>query len=249
MACVLGAISSFGIINMITAYILLVVAWVVAVIGIGAAEALSSFPSRHRVLVWTSLSIFIGASLYATALWMREKAYEAEHIVPDNLPSPQVSCSKSGDLDVFLGNTVVLSTDRYPFTVIGMGRDDPSGIYPILQIDKRNGGISIRILRIFNKKGEVITSIHEDVDWHNGGFYSKKLDPSTIVARDETDRDVLRLHFLNKKSLVITGIFTRPGMIPIEVMEDSVNIDGISWTRMCFFNRTLVTDETSIETE
>jgi hypothetical protein len=146
-----------------------------------------------------------------------KKRYDLTHLTPDNLPRPVAECTIPKDaFAIFLGDHFVTYTTYFPHTVIAIGKDDSGRPYPLLRINKHEEIIGIDILRIFDVGGLPITSVHEDKPWENSSF-RVTVDAHELAAYDNEDNQVLFLHFLNPRTLYVTGVFRRPGRFGVYV--------------------------------
>jgi hypothetical protein len=73
--------------------------------------------------------------------------------------------------------------------------------------------LTITTLKIFDDRNDIIARIDaEDGLWVQNSTRKKRPDKSTLVVYDHSDTEVLRVQFLNRSAILLTGIFRHNGI-------------------------------------
>jgi hypothetical protein len=147
-------------------------------------------------------------------------------LVPGHMPTPPdlaalAAGAPKDALKVFYGNNVAIAA-KLPLNVLMMAGD------PMIQIDRKAGSdsIVITVLRIFDDRDNIIARIDADGFWVENSTRKKRPDPHTLVVFDHTDTEVLRIVFLNKEAIFLTGIFRHAGIgFPVIVTPTYMDIN------------------------
>ncbi|QAU44191.1 hypothetical protein XH91_01680 [Bradyrhizobium guangzhouense] len=124
-------------------------------------------------------------------------------------PLPPHCDLPQGAVAVFLGTDVAWAT-RFPYVALQAAKDEMLTI----EKDPASGEISIATLRIYGADNKVIASIRDGEFWVSGAVRKKRPDASTLIVYDEKDAEVLRVVYLNRRAIVVTGIFRHPDISP-----------------------------------
>lgn len=170
-------------------------------------------------------------SLVVGLQWMQGvELLLSTRLLPGDGPTPSLPPSISNDalpataLKVFLGSNLAWTT-RMPHTVLMMGGEK------MIEINQdSSGNLVVSTLKIFDDRSNIIARIdEEDGFWVENSTRKKRPDPSTLVVFDHTDREVLRIKLINKKSLSVTGIFRHPGVKQsVVVTPETMKIGGVT---------------------
>jgi hypothetical protein len=204
---VVASLAATGVIDMALAFIALALAWVVAVVTAALSESIQRLSIRKRIAAVVLVAVSVGLILFFVATYEMKYRLELTSVTPDSLPSPSTQCAIPEDaLAIFVGGMVSFG-NQMPHIIVAMGRNSDGNPFPLLAIDKdRAGNLVIETLRIFGGDGKIITRIDRNE------FF------------DDQDREVLFLHFLNTKALLIRGIFQRAPSGQITVTDASVQL-------------------------
>jgi hypothetical protein len=147
----IGSLSPAGLINMATAYGMLVAAWVLGILVIVFSETVWGFPVRHRVIFGVGGSLTLGLLLFSLGRYEYFQNFELTHLIADDKPTPPNRCGSPSEktVTVILGSNVYFA-QHFPHTVIAVGVDNNNNPYPLLQIGKDADSVSVKILRIFS---------------------------------------------------------------------------------------------------
>jgi hypothetical protein len=146
-------------------------------------------------------------------------------LFPDTLPTPPLPCKPDdNDLILIYGSNAMWAS-RFPRIVLIMGHE------PMIILNKNERGeLRIDLLRIFDNRGNIIARIDEDGFWIDLSSRKKRPNRSTLVVYDHNDSEVLRVHFLNRQTVSISGIFRKPGSnIILKITSDAVETIGSSF--------------------
>jgi hypothetical protein len=222
---VVASLAATGVIDMALAFIALALAWVVAVVTAALSESIQRLSIRKRIAAVVLVAVSVGLILFFVATYEMKYRLELTSVTPDSLPSPSTQCAIPEDaLAIFVGGMVSFG-NQMPHIIVAMGRNSDGNPFPLLAIDKdRAGNLVIETLRIFGGDGKIITRIDRNEFFINSNFRSKRKDAHTLSVFDDQDREVLFLHFLNTKALLIRGIFQRAPSGQITVTDASVQL-------------------------
>lgn len=185
-------------------------------------------------------SKFIGAALVFVVFFLvtiagfrllnysQEK--NATHLFPGDAPDPVVATCKSvpeGAFKTFLGSNESWSTS-FPHTILQMGHQN------MLVIDRsKSGSIQIKTIEIFDKDGISIASFHDNNIWSSPIIRSEKKDKSTYVVYGKTSDKIMEIRLINKESLVVTGLFFKPGVAPVLATESDLYVGSNRISNSC----------------
>jgi hypothetical protein len=138
----------------------------------------------------------------------RELEKNAGVLYPGNVPRPPVSCPAPidpSDFMVLLGDNAYLGKN-FPRTLLSLRGEE------IIVADQTpEGALTLRALRVFDSKNEIIARIDERGFWIHPNSRKLRPDRSTLIVYDSDDRQVLNLRFLNPTTISITGLFRSRG--------------------------------------
>jgi len=189
--------------------------------------------------LWTgngriSLRLTIGAVVGAIVIpvlvvalqWVGlREARNSMKLVAGNMPTPPLTTEARVPQDalmIFLGSSIAWAA-KMPHTVVEMGSDKML----VIDKDKPSGKLVVSVLRIFDDRNNVIARIDEHGFWVANSARIKRRDPSTLVVFDHGDLEVLRIAFLNPKSLLITGVFRHAGLRTVLITPEFLDIGGM----------------------
>ena len=94
----------------------------------------------------------------------------------------------------------------------------------MLVIDKtpNNNELAIRILRIFDDHGNIISRIDEDGFWTEPSIRRKRPNKSSLVVYGRSDDEVLNIEFINSKALYMLGIFHDRRGVKVQIAADQI---------------------------
>ena len=100
----------------------------------------------------------------------------------------------------------------------------------MIEIDKdaARDELVISMLKIFDDRNNIIARVDaDDGFWVENSTRKKRPDKSTLVVYDHSDKEVLRLIFLNRSAISITGIFRHQHVAaPVIITTDFMDIGG-----------------------
>lgn len=198
-------------------------------LSLAAIAGLIFVPSTVGILQWVAF---------------RAKLSAPDVLVPDSLPTPPLPpglilppnlqamglkgsnyLPPPGALLVFYGSNLAWTTE-FPHTILRMGN------MPMLVIDRepKSSGIMVRVLRIFDDRGDIIARVEDNGFWANGQTRKSRPSPSILKIFDHNDAEVLNLHMLNKESIMVQGIFRKAGSPPVIIGPNSAKIGRFTLT-------------------
>jgi hypothetical protein len=149
--------------------------------------------------------------------------------VPANEPRPQIpyDCLIPSDaLAAFWGSSNVMWADHTPYMVLVMRGQ------PIFVLDRKRDGksLSIKILKLFDDRGDNIVHIDPDKFWVRPDVRLERPDKSTLIVYDHTDSEAIHVRLMNSNTLYLTGTIRYPGAIAITITDDAVSYGNIMTT-------------------
>jgi hypothetical protein len=180
------------------------------------------WPEPDRFAYWRmALAAIVGAVALSVLLfslnWVdQHEMRSSTRLYADSKPNPPfpANCQPSPDaLMIFLGTSLAWTT-RMPHTIIEVAGQE------LLSIDRFKSGISIKILRIFDDKKDIIARVENGDFWVSPNI-RKIHTKHTLTVYDHNDDEVLNIDFLNEKAILITGTFRQPTLdIPVIVAPE-----------------------------
>ena len=149
----------------------------------------------------------------------------ALRLFPDDLPTPRLPMDvkiPDNALRVILGSNVAWAT-KMPHTILMISGE------PLISIDRKGNSdeLVVSALKIFDDRKNIIARFSEDGFWVENSTRKKRPDKSTLVVFDHNDQEVLNMHFINKNTIVVTGIFNHSTINrPVIVTQTSMKIGG-----------------------
>lgn len=145
-------------------------------------------------------------------------------LIPANDPSPPNPCGvlPEAAVTMILGNMYAWTT-HFPMTVLWAHGHE------LITIGKTDDGLSVSA-KVFSADGRIVADL-EDNEFHvnpNNYFKVKRPDRSTLIVYDQQDRSVLRVRYLNPKTIRFSGIFHYPPQfVPLVVDEEKVRLRSV----------------------
>jgi hypothetical protein len=213
---------------------------VAAVDAIGFAVWLTSRTLHVTSWQWVlaALVAFVSiGGLVATLQWTNyREAMSSKELSPGNAPmpidiakvAPEIPIS-ANTLFVFFGNNSVAWGTEMPHTILTMGRE------PMIVIDRvpNSNKLVLSVLRIFDDRGNIIARVDDEGFWVENSTRNKRPDPGTLTVFDHSDKEVLRMVFLNPRAISVTGIFRRPqSMYPVIINPTEIFMGNNKYTRI-----------------
>ena len=228
------SLSVAGVFNMTTAFSLLAAAWFISTFSCFVAANTWAYLAARHVLLKVIICLVPTALFSYLAVAEAQARYAATHLTPDNMPDPYNNCgNKPNTFYVLMGDTT-FSVKDFPHTIVAIGdeRDAynlPTKPLPLLQVGKLpDGSLSIKILRIFDHRNNVITSVHDDRPWgENSNFRVERPNSHSLLAFGQNDSLVLNLYFLNRSTLeVVSEVFRGPRGGTVRITKHLVEARG-----------------------
>ncbi|MFM0231079.1 hypothetical protein [Paraburkholderia sediminicola] len=171
-------------------------------------------------------------SVFLSIVWVGDlevkntpKLFSGDSVDPVH---PTCQTIPEGALKIFLGSNLAWS-NRYPHTILRVRGVD------MLVIDQdKDERLIIKTLRVFDESGTLIARFDDGEIWNSGEIRTKRSDKSTLIVYDKSDVEVMRVRFVNKKSLEITGTFFHPPTAPVFITSSKLSIGGMTTTNSCF---------------
>jgi len=188
---------------------------------------------KLRALIITAIIIiFGGLTVYIRSEnLIKELAANEGVLEPGGKGTPDVPASCAGGVPenaflFFFGSNVDWSTDK-PHTAITIGQE-------LLSISVRSDGkASIDHLNIFDDRDNIIANIERNQLWVKFEARHYRPDKSTLYVKDHLNKEVLKIEFLNPRSIRLSGRFRYPGTRPIVISDDVANIRGMQISQSC----------------
>lgn len=160
----------------------------------------------------------------------------SKRLVPGNGPTPPMpeGCDAPDNaLIVWFGTNVRWSANTdIPLKVIEMAGQ------PILVADRdaKTGDILIKVLRVFDDRGNSIARIDEEEFWVENSSRRKRPNPSTLIVYDHADEEVLNINYVNRNVITVKGIFRHPKLSESLIITDDAMVqmpNDLRVTRSC----------------
>jgi hypothetical protein len=192
-------------------------------------------PWLRALLVTVIISAFCGLTFYIRNENISKVLASNEGLlVPDNKERPIISspCAQDVPKDAFMflfGSNIDWSVNA-PHNAIRVGND-------LLSISvQKDGHARIDRLSIFDDRDNIIAAIENDKLWVDLSARRDRPDMSTLIVRDHLNREVLKIEFLNPKTIRLSGVFRYPGTRPIITSDTETNIRGMRFSNGCASN-------------
>ena len=176
------------------------------------------------------LLVLAYACIGATVYWgfRRADALEVAHstrLKPGRRPTPPLPTGLTipdTALIVFLGSNVAWAT-KMPHTILEITGQK------MLAIDRRGRELVVSILRLFDDRGHILARIDEQGFWVDSSVRKERPDASTLAVFDRKDAEVLRVSFLNRRALAITGVLRGAnGAVAVVITPDMLQMGGLT---------------------
>jgi hypothetical protein len=194
------------------------------------------WPEVGESVLWRMIvAALMGAILLPTLIFLLHwvdlrEDYTSTRLYPASSPMPSLppGCEAPPDaLIIFLGSNVAWAS-RMPHTVIEMSDDS------VLQISRDNDELAIKVLKIFDDRGDIIARIENGDFWVRNDI-RKTRTRNSLTVYDHSDQEVLNLNFLNKKAISVLGNFGHPRVAySIKISPESLVAGGMTMTGSCF---------------
>jgi hypothetical protein len=151
---------------------------------------------------------------------------------------PTGDCHPSRDsLVVFLGDTVVDYSDKFPYSLVLLGSE------PMFTVEKGSHGELLLTTTIHSRDAKVIADIRKGAFVLNPHVILDfdRPDKSTLIVRDDYGRTVLNVRYLNPRAVRLVGVFQMNPDGAIVIDNSGVRSDGNVGVQMnisetCFGN-------------
>jgi hypothetical protein len=194
-------------------------------------------PIPWNLVIPTIAAIVAVPTLILSLQWLDKiDAQLSTRLIPGDQPTPQLpdvpkemAQLVKDSLKIFYGTnvSVVMATATTPHTILQMAGE------PMLQFERgKRGELVISVLRIFDDRNNIIARLDdEDGIWVENSTRKKRPDPSTLVVYDHSDKEVLRVVFLNPNALSVTGVFRHQQVrTPVIITPEFLSIGGAKMT-------------------
>jgi hypothetical protein len=184
------------------------------------------------LIITVIIVIFGGLTVYIrNENLIKELAANEGLLEPGDKRSPKIPASCGAAVPenavlFFFGSNLDWSTDR-PHAAISVGQE-------LLSISvRKDGNASIDHLTIFDDRDNVIANIEQNKLWVELGTRQYRPDKSTLSVKDHLNKEVVKIEFLNPRSIRLSGVFRYPGAPPIVITDDLANIRGMQISGSC----------------
>lgn len=191
-------------------------------------------PMPWNVVIPTIAAIIVVPALVLSLQWLSGvEAKLSMQLIAGKEPTPKIPIMppwmaakiKIPDdaLKIFLGSNMAWTT-KFPHQILEMAGEKMIEINK----DKSSGELIVSVLKIFDDRNNIIARIDaEDGFWVGNSTRKKRPNPSSLVVYDHSDKEALRIVFLNRHALSITGIFRHEHItIPVIVTPEFMSING-----------------------
>jgi hypothetical protein len=208
-------------------------------VAFGIAMYFLSEKDQSKFLVSAfSAWLFMGAAI---AIYLNNRVLiEPETgglLTPARDPNPAApsSCgdAPSGAIRLYFGSSGLAFTTGQSSTIVAFDGD------PVLQIKRQAEGISVNA-KIFSQDKRIVAEIKNNRFTLNPNNYFRRERPDkhTLVVIDQEDREVLRIRYVNRLSVKLTGVFFYPRKSPIRIQEGRTVVGNSVLSDFCLGNNT-----------
>jgi hypothetical protein len=144
---------------------------------------------------------------------------------PGSEPTPPNNCPATGDPDTW---KIMIGTATIQFTGPVNSPLLMIGDYPVLTIDRDDKGVSVSA-DLFDTDGKSLATIKNNVFHAISGANSwveRDHDLSKLIIMAGDPREILFVHYLNKSTVRVRGVFSYPGHMTIAI-KDNEPLPGI----------------------
>lgn len=183
-------------------------------LALGAVGAAVLLPGMGLALQWVDL----------------REVQLSKTLTSRNVETPPIPADckvPKGAVMVFLGSNLAIAT-KMPSTVIQMGDQEMLAID--MDADHR---LTIKTLRIFDDQNELIAQIGDDEFSVAPSARHVKPDESTLVVYDQHDAEVLRISYLNIRTVSIRGEFRAENLPSLVITDDKVGLGDRTFVVSC----------------
>ena len=181
---------------------------------------------KRAVLLLAVTWLVCGVTLYAARVIRPKEELKGPLIAADDA-APASICRgtkrASDDLLMIVGQSGVIGQGKGPFTPFR------AGSCPALSVSRTARGLVVNAFG-YDSDNNVVYRIRDNVfDQVVGGFLTEhRPDPSTLVIGDDHGPTVLKLRYLNKNAVAISGTFRCGDSKPVRVTADGTFVGRVS---------------------
>jgi hypothetical protein len=179
--------------------------------GIGEGKRLLLFAT---VLIITPYLIWVR---YSNDLAKELKEKEGL-LIPAWEPNPLSKCPVPEDATALYFGTSVAWTKNFPHVVFRVRGQD------VFVINRDSGGARVTF-KVFDERGDLVAKVEDNkFIATNAASHMERPDRSTLRVFDHADVLALQVRFINPKTIYITGVLRYPGIEPIVIERDYVEL-------------------------
>lgn len=204
--------------------------FVLAALDAAAFAVWSLWSAEKLTAVNVTATALVGATvLVVLVVGLRWVDYREDKTIaylrPGNGPSPSFAGRRAvpppNSLIVSFGSNLAWGTNL-PFAVLQMGE------MQMLAVDRTPGSsrLNISILRVFDGNGNLLARIEGEDLWFSPNVRHRKPNRSTLLVYDQTDRQVLKVEFVNPHFLYVEGIFHSQTGRAVSITPECLLIQG-----------------------
>lgn len=201
--------------------ILLILAWLIAVIGIYRSQSLSNHKDT-RLLIILSIAVIVAVLLLALyAYIIKPYLFTYYYLKPASEIEPSMGCSDNEvpELVVILGmNEIVFSEPRKMYRILTYDYED------ILSFKKSSEGLLISG-KLFDPDGNELCEIdgNKFLVNRNENFIIDRPNRNELYVKNRNNRIFLGVKFLNRNTVIISGIFSLKDYPTVEINEEGIS--------------------------
>jgi hypothetical protein len=177
--------------------------------------------------------VFI-AALCAGLFWIikgqnldRELSKNEGILTPDNQPRPRTDCRINGDDFAIFAGGGVWSGAR-PSTFLRVRGQD------LVKMEATpSGDLRLKEIHLFDDLNESLVEIRDNKLWVHPNAHRERPDSHTLVVFDRRGQEALNLKFLNRNTLLMSGVFRASNIPPVRITDSNIKIGGGSISGNC----------------
>jgi hypothetical protein len=175
------------------------------------------YPSGPLPTIMGSSALLLAA--VCVYIWWLPPLETEQHgwLRPGSKPAPPIFCSDSKGLAVYLGRSRFgLTTGESSACIVRMAGID------LLTLLRNADSVGISA-RFFDATGLIAEIVDNEFTVNpNNTFKTERPDASTLIVRDRWGNEAVRVEYLNREAVRITGVFFVPDRKPIIVKTDEI---------------------------
>jgi hypothetical protein len=151
----------------------------------------------------------------------KELSKNAGFLIPDNQPRPKTQCPMNDDDFAIFAGGGVWSGQR-PSTFLSMRGQD------LVKLEGTPAGnLQLKEIHLFDDLNESLAEIRDNKLWVHANARRERPDSHTLVVFDRRGKEALGLRFINRNTILLSGIFRVENRPPARITDSEIEVAGI----------------------